>query len=123
MKVECIQAFNETTGERATPNDWVTVGRTYTVPALRADPARGITMRIIADDGRTPAIFPADFFESIDGSIPTEWVAQLDDTGVLQLSPRTRLRAGFWEDYSNGVPEAVAQFDSIRAAIEATAED
>ncbi|MBT1189910.1 hypothetical protein HET69_39520 [Streptomyces sp. CJ_13] len=52
----------------------------------------------------------------VSGRLPACWLAGLAD-GLLTLAPREWQRAGFWEDYFDGVPEAVAEYDRLKADI------
>ncbi|MFC8256078.1 hypothetical protein [Streptomyces sp. NPDC056661] len=52
--------------------------------------------------------------------VPTCWVAGLDD-GRLTLAPPEWQRPGFWDDYFDDMPQAVAEYDRLRAEIVAQA--
>jgi hypothetical protein len=92
-----------------------------------------VVMEILAGRGHTefrvlnPAssydslgIWDAAMFEIVRDQIPRCWVADLRD-GLLTLAPPEWHQPGFWEDYFDGVPAAVATYARLRAEILATA--
>lgn len=70
------------------------------------------TFRIIDKSGRT-SVWPADLFTMIDNSIPDAWIIRARPCNTVALTYPAFARAGFWEDYFDGDPEAEAAFDEI----------
>ncbi|OGO16649.1 MAG: hypothetical protein A2Z14_09820 [Chloroflexi bacterium RBG_16_48_8] len=117
MKIECIKILNPITGEEKPRDTWLTIGKAYHVLSITATPERGINFRIISDDGRTPILADSRQFRVISGKIPSCWVANLAENGFIELAPRKWIRSGFWEDFFNGMQEALNDFEEERDKI------
>ncbi|MFF4384472.1 hypothetical protein [Kitasatospora sp. NPDC001547] len=72
------------------------------------------------DEIESPGLWDADMFEIVSERMPTCWVTALKD-GRLTLAPREWQRPGFWEDYYDHEPDAVAEYDLLKARIIAEA--
>lgn len=116
MKVRCVAIINPATLERVSQSAWVTIGREYAVLELYATPDRRFSVRLDLE-GQTPGLWDSEMFETTDPTIPSVWIAQLSDRGSLRLAPPRWLVPGFWEDYFDGEPDAVAAFEEDRALI------
>ncbi|WP_405736328.1 hypothetical protein OG607_44620 [Streptomyces sp. NBC_01537] len=68
----------------------------------------------------SPGLWDADMFEVVSDRMPTCWVAGLND-GRLTLAPREWQRPGFWEAFFDHLPDAVAEYDRLKAQITAEA--
>jgi hypothetical protein len=68
------------------------------------------------DEIESPGLWDADVFEIVSDQMLTCWVAELKD-GRLTLAPQEWQRPGFWEDYFDHVPDAVADYDRLKAHI------
>lgn len=109
--VRIISPYGELTD--AYPN--VHVGGQYVVLEMYSD-AEVYYVRILGDDGESPgALWDPSMFETVDPRIPTCWTMTLED-GMLRAAPSRWHRAGFWNDYFNRVPQAVADFEEGQAA-------
>lgn len=117
MKVKCVSITNPHTGAAQESDPWLTRGRIYVVLAVLATPERGVLFRLVADEGRTPALFDSRQFEATSARIPSNWVAVTNQHGELELAPAEWARAGFWDDYFNQVPDALKEFEEARAII------
>ena len=121
MKVKCIKIINSMTGESETINNWLTIGKTYTVLTMSfgimTSVEKILYLSCQSDDNLTPILFNADQFVTVDDKIPSNWAVLLDESGNLNMAPRKWLRPGFWEDYFNFDPEAERHFESELAKI------
>ena len=70
----------------------------------------------ITSDGGWPTQLPAQLFRSTEGTVPSNWVARIDQDGNVQLGPATWLRPDFWLDFWGDEDQAG---DHHRAAREA----
>lgn len=66
-------------------------------------------LRILNDQGR-PYLYPADLFYLVDAREPADWVSALGEDNERYAYPPPWNGPGFFEDYFDGVPEAVATF-------------
>ncbi|ASF45346.1 ankyrin repeat domain-containing protein [Methylovulum psychrotolerans] len=69
--------------------------------------------RVINDDGE-PILYPKALFEVVDPSVPEEWVTITFDDGEYFIGPAEFNKTGFYEDYFDGVADAVDKFESFR---------
>jgi hypothetical protein len=72
------------------------------------------------DEIESPRLWDADMFEIVSDRMLTCWVTGLKD-GRLTLAPQEWQRPGFWEVYFDHVPDAVADYDRLKAHIIAEA--
>ena len=121
MVVRCIRIAERATGEALSVrrNGKLTVGKAYMVIELVVERHLWVELRLMGDDQFGPELHAADQPEIVDPSIPSVWATHLGELGYLHIAPEKWLRPGFWEDYFNAVPEAVADFEEQRALIEA----
>ena len=117
MKVRCIQIVDEDTGQIIQNSSWLTVGREYHVLSVLIEYGKPLEFQLIADDGTTPCYNQAIQFEVISNIIPPNWVAAWDPGVCFKLSPEKWLGKGYWEDYFNGVSEAISIFESEKEKI------
>lgn len=116
MKVLCVKLLDGG-GREVDSSPWATLDAEYVVLALEATPGGGIQLRIIGDDGPTPVLFQSEMFMTLSSAIPSNWVASIGEGGEFNLAPAKWLRPGFWEDYFNGDPEAVSDFEEEKSKI------
>jgi hypothetical protein len=116
MKVVCRRLVSPTTGEELEASPWLTIGQEYSVLSVVASPDRGVSFRL-EGDAPGPGLWDSRLFEIVTGHVPAGWTAGLSEGGVLTLAPSRWQRPGFWEDYFDGVPEAVAAFEDEAEAI------
>lgn len=111
MKVRCVKIINPVTGETEDTNPWVRKGKEYVVLEVVAAPGRHIDFRVVTDDdARTPGLHSAEMFESVSSRVPSNWVIQVEKGGVVTIGPERWLRRGFWEDYFDQKPDAIAVY-------------
>ena len=82
----------------------LTVGREYTVIGIEAD-----DYRLLNDLGE-PALFPSDAFAVIDPSRPADWIASIGPDGEQYAYPAPLNSPGFFENFFDHEPAAVAAF-------------
>jgi hypothetical protein len=82
----------------------LTPGQPYLVLGIEAD-----DFRILNDQGR-PYLYPRELFTTIDAREPDDWVTELGEDDERYAYPPPLNSAGFFEDYFDGKPEAVATF-------------
>ncbi|MEQ1787423.1 MAG: hypothetical protein ABL966_10245 [Acidimicrobiales bacterium] len=79
----------------------ITVSPSSSLPDMR------VMLRIEVED--TPALFSAEMFRLVDGSLPQTWATELGDGAHLTLGPKRwqdwRGQYSFWEDFFSGVPD------------------
>lgn len=113
MKVKCTRIVNAA-GRTVAPGEspWLTPGKTYLVLAISIVP-EGVRYRIIADQPDTPALFPADQFEVVDGVLGSAWVFSIRAAGI-EIGPGRWSAPDFWERYFDGDPQAIEAFRIAR---------
>jgi hypothetical protein len=100
-------------------NGWLTIGKEYVVLAIEAAPGREVNLQFVGDDGSVPAIRSSVQFVTTSSTLPSNWQVEVRQGGYLRLAPASWLRSGFWDDYFDRQPDAVAEFDAQRRRIEA----
>jgi len=66
-------------------------------------------LRLLNDQGR-PYLYPADLFTTGDARKPEDWVSALGEDEERYAYPPPLNDCGFFEDFFNGKPKAVATF-------------
>ncbi|WP_405805460.1 hypothetical protein [Streptomyces sp. NBC_01187] len=120
MIVRCIKIINPATLAVVSEHPAVRIGEEYPVLEVLADRAV-VLFRLPDRPGSTdpidtPGLWDAAMFEVVSDRMPSCWVAELDE-GRLTLAPREWQRPGFWEDYFDHVPTAVAEYGRLKAQI------
>ena len=82
----------------------LTPGLSYVVIGIEAD-----DYRILNDQGR-PYLYPSRLFKVIDPSKPRDWVTERGEEGEWYAYPQPLNSAGFFEDFFDAKPKAVATF-------------
>lgn len=82
----------------------LTAGQPYLVIGLEAD-----DIRILNDQGR-PYLYPANLFDIVDPREPADWLSDKGEDEERYAYPAPLSAAGFFEDFFDGLPEAVATF-------------
>lgn len=82
----------------------LTPDQPYLVLGIEAD-----DLRILNDQGR-PYLYPRELFTVIDAREPEDWVNELGEDQERYAYPPPLNSSGFFEDYFDGKPEAVATF-------------
>lgn len=71
----------------------------------------------VLDDAGEPILYPKYLFDVTKHEIPKDWVRRDEDDGRYYTDPPECARPGFYEDYFDGVPDAVATFQSVLARL------
>jgi hypothetical protein len=114
MKVRCIKLLDS----RSRPVErsaWAKVGSIYHVLGIWLEPAQ-TRLRLVGEEP-TPALYELEMFEVASAKIPPTWVVTSPKPGCLSLEPESWNRAGFWERFFDGEPEAVAAFKEEQVRI------
>ena len=82
----------------------LTPGLSYVVIGIEAD-----DFRILNDQGR-PYLYPSRLFKIIDPYKPRDWVTERGEDGESYAYPLPLNAAGFFEDFFDAKPKAVATF-------------
>jgi hypothetical protein len=76
----------------------------YFVIGIEADDYR------ILDDHGKPYLYEAELFEVIDPHEPEDWISEMGEDGERYAYPPMLNRVGFFEDFFDGDPQAIAEF-------------
>jgi len=79
-------------------------GQPYVVLGIEAD-----DLRILNDQGR-PYLYPHTLFTVVDAREPADWMSERGEDNERYAYPPPLNGSGFFEDYFDGKPEAVATF-------------
>jgi hypothetical protein len=79
-------------------------GQCYSVIGIEAD-----DYRILDDTGR-PFLYSASAFDVVDAAEPTDWISELGEDGERYAYPAELNAPGFFEDFFDNDPAAVATF-------------
>lgn len=82
----------------------LTAGQAYVVIGIEADDLR------ILNDAGWPYLYPRRLFELLDSREPSDWVTELGEDGERYAYPPSLNKPGFFEDFFDGKPRAVAMF-------------
>lgn len=116
MRVRCQKIVNPVTLEVEDRNPWISVGQEYVVLEILAVPGSYVHLRIHLDSP-VPSVWDAAMFETVDRSIPSNWVVDVDREGQVSMGPDTWIRSGFWESYFDADEAALAVFERELAQI------
>jgi hypothetical protein len=98
---------------------WVKLDSTYHVLAIWIEPGR-TRLRLVGEQTTTPALFEPEMFEVVSSTIPSNWVITSPKMGFFEIGPEAWTRPGFWEEYFDRKPEAIACFEEERKRIVAS---
>jgi hypothetical protein len=73
--------------------------------------------RIVNEIGE-PILYPKYLFEVVDPAVPETWIRQEYGPDEYYIDPPELCRAGFYEDYFDGKPEAKVVFEQFLASQE-----
>jgi hypothetical protein len=65
--------------------------------------------RVLNDKGR-PYLYPCHLFEVVDPHEPADWLTEYGGDGERYAYPPSLNQSGFFEDFFDGKPKAVATF-------------
>lgn len=89
------------------------IGHEYLVVGLSDQSFR------LVDEDREPVLFPRDSFDVTDATIPDDWVRDDGRDDDFYIDPPECAKPGFYEDYFDHVPSAVATFERVLARLTA----
>jgi hypothetical protein len=69
--------------------------------------------RVIDNDGE-PILYLKALFEIVDTYVPEDWTTRTYEDGEYFIGPAEFNKTGFYEDYFDGVADAVNEFESFR---------
>ena len=98
--------------KKADVRGWLRPDEDYAVLAIEHLPGRVVAYRIATRQG-TPALFEASLFAITDPRVDDAWVVQYKDSGEVELMPGLWSAPGFWEDFFDGNPRAVARYQEV----------
>ncbi|ODN43254.1 hypothetical protein [Piscirickettsia litoralis] len=107
MKVKCINIYNEHTKEYVDTSRSLTIGKVYVVLEMYQSRRRGNTYRLLSDDDKTPTLFDANQFETVEEKHASSWEVRESATRKV-CSPLAWNKPGFWEEFFDGEPSARA---------------
>jgi len=114
MKVRCVGLL-DSRGKPVERSAWAKLGSVYRVLSIWVEPGQ-ILLRLVGEEP-APALFEAEMFEVVSNAIPSAWVITMPKPGCLSIGPARWSRPGFWEEYFDRKPEAVACFEEERQEI------
>lgn len=82
----------------------LTIGNIYNVIGIEAD-----DFRIINDEGQ-PYLYPPALFSIVDKNEPEDWLTEYGEDGERYAYPPELGQVGFFEDYFDDDPKAIAIF-------------
>jgi hypothetical protein len=82
----------------------LTPGQPYAVIGVEAD-----DLRVLNDRGH-PYLYPRHLFDVVDPREPENWVTELGEEGERYAYPPALNDVGFFEDFFDDQPEAIATF-------------
>lgn len=82
----------------------LTPDQPYFIIGIEAD-----DYRILNDSGK-PYLYPSRLFEVVDSQEPSIWITEYGDDGERYSYPPALNEAGFFEDYFDGMDEALSKF-------------
>jgi len=82
----------------------LTIGNVYHVIGIEAD-----EFRLINDEGR-PYLYPPDLFSIVDETESEDWITEYGEDGERYAYPPELNSVGFFEDYFDDDPKAIATF-------------
>ncbi|HLK14712.1 MAG TPA: hypothetical protein VKT78_07905 [Fimbriimonadaceae bacterium] len=115
MKVRCIQLIDGM-GNKVTSSPWVRLGDVYHVLAIWIDPKQ-TRFRLVGGREASPVLYDPEMFELVSTVIPPSWIVTSLQAGCFALEPEPWTQRGFWEEFFDGEPNAVACFERERQKI------
>jgi hypothetical protein len=73
---------------------WISAGQEYVVLEVLAVPGGYVHLRIHLD-WPTPSVWDSAMFETVDRSVPSNWVVDVDREGQLSMGPAAWIENGF----------------------------
>jgi len=114
MKVRCIKLL-DSKGQPVERSPWAKLGGVYHVLTIWIEPTQ-TWLRLVGQEP-TPTLYQPEMFEVVSPVIPSAWVITSPKPGCLSFQPEAWSRPGFWEEFFDREPEAVACFEEYRKLI------
>lgn len=114
MKVRCVRLFDSRSGQVGR-SAWAKLGAVYHVLTIWIEPGR-TRLRLVGEES-IPALFEPEMFEVASSTVPHTWVITSPKAGHFEIGPEAWAQPGFWEEYFDRKPEAVACFEDERMRI------
>lgn len=114
MKVKCVQLLDGM-GKLVDRSSWAKLGNIYHVLELWIEPGQ-TRLRLLGEEA-VPALYQPEMFEVVSSIIPSTWVITSPKPGCFSLQPEAWTRPGFWEEFYDRKPEAIACFQEERQKI------
>lgn len=124
MRVKCINIYNQISEKYEEKSLSLTIGKEYLIIEMIIYPGDEVIYRLICDDLTTPALFDSKQFIIISNKIPSNWKINqrfADGCNAITLAPEPWLELGFWGDYFDSNPEAIAVYEKEKEIIYAEA--
>jgi hypothetical protein len=110
VKVRC-ERLAHLDGSTLIGSDALDIGKEYIVLSVLTVPNGRIQLQILFPDGHM-SWWTSEIFSVSSDTISPNWVADIDDKGIMRLGPRPFLTKGLLEDFYNDDPIAVQIVDS-----------
>ncbi len=117
MKVRCVQIL-DSRGRPVERSAWVKLGSVYHVLEIWIEPGQ-TRFRLVGEEP-TPALFEPEMFEVVSSVVPCTWGITSPKPGCLSFAPEAWKRTGFWEEFFDCEPGALACFEEQRKRIVAS---
>jgi hypothetical protein len=111
-----LRIINPVTGAYEERRPSIRIGEEYVVLEVAASPGREVRLRLHLTS-EVPSLWSSAMFETVDQSIPSNWVVDVANGGHMSMGPASWLEGGFWESYFDGEQPAVAVFEQELATI------
>ena len=105
-----VATVGPTRGEPIPADEQLKPGDEFPVIAVQADQAAPWPIFLLVWHPTDGALWwPGDMFETVDTTMPSNWVIQLHNDTSLHLAPKPWLQTGFWMDYAERRSEEAVQ--------------
>lgn len=102
MKVKCVKILN-TQGKETNSSPWLTINNVYVVLEIITSASKGMMYRLVGDNAdKSPAIYAASQFEMVTSLIPSNWVINIANNGLIVLGPKEWRAIDFWDSCYDG---------------------
>lgn len=95
MEVRFLNVAKDVLRSATVGEGWLTSGKTYHVASIEARRDGAVEYRLVSDDGVTPGLFRAEYFEIVSNDLPVNWSISFDADGNLDIAPESWLVTGF----------------------------
>ncbi|MEY2227023.1 hypothetical protein [Streptomyces sp. BF23-19] len=121
MRVRCLEIIHPDGDYPVAEYDGIRVGCVYPVLEMVAYDL-DCQIRVLGPDTPDPGLlWDPIHFETVDPRIPPGWTLTIAD-GRTHLADARWQRPGFWNDYHQGDPQALADYDHVKSELLAPAQ-